>query len=196
MTKWQKEPPTYRQWKDVNNHGVWWIKFLLAPERIELNEETGEEVSWHEVWFTDVVSITMSSTDSFKHIMQEATGEDPDYSGIRLHAAGGIGGRFDLDDATRTKDMYWQPAAAPVDDVKDQRPQFLVKAHVIMEPAVLKEKALLHHIQQSISNIDGVNYIGVRIGIITVEADVDILDRIRNMLGVKSVELDSSQDAI
>lgn len=121
MTKWQKEPPTYEQWKGANNNGVWWIKFIIMDGHTEVVD--GEDMTWPEAWYTDVVSISMSSTNGLKHIMQKARGETPDYSGIRLHASGSHGIAFDLDDATRTKDTYWQPVAAPIDDIKDERPK-------------------------------------------------------------------------
>ncbi len=95
----------------------------MIMEGVTELDEGGNEITWPESWYTDVVTVTMSSTNGLSHIIQRVSGETPDYSGIRLHASSSHGTRFDLDDATRTKNMYWQPVAAPVDDVKDQRPK-------------------------------------------------------------------------
>jgi len=121
MTNWIDRPPTYLEWKDAKNHGCWWVKFLLVPETEEMDDD-GEIIAWPEVWHVEIVTIGMSS-DGFKHIMQEIKGEEPDYSGIRLHGHGHVLKDFDLDDEKLTEHMYWQPVAAPLDDVKDRRPR-------------------------------------------------------------------------
>ena len=91
----------YKQWRDANNHGVWWIKFMIMEGVTEL-DENGNEITWPETWHTEIVSITVSSSNGLKHLIQEVKGEIPDYSGIRLHASGGHNTmRCSLGDASR-----------------------------------------------------------------------------------------------
>jgi hypothetical protein len=121
MSEWHDKPPTYREWRDANNHGCWWVKFILSKEHTE--EIDGEMVSWPEAWYTEVVTIAVGyGKGGFKHLIQEIKGEEPDYSHITLHARGHVLKSLDLSDPSQVKDMYWQPVASPVDDVKDQRP--------------------------------------------------------------------------
>ena len=120
MSAWSDKPPTYKEWREANNHGAWWVKFLLSPEHT--GEIDGEVITWPEAWYTDVVTIGVSYSKGFKHIMQEIRGEEPDYSGVTLHASGQVLKSFTLDDEKKTKYMYWQPVAPPQDDIKDQRP--------------------------------------------------------------------------
>jgi hypothetical protein len=101
MSAWRKEPPTYQEWSSINNHGRWWVKFILIPK--ELDEMLCQ---WPEVWYTDVVTINVS--------YEKGRLLDPDAA--RLHAEGTILGLFDLDDPEQTKGMYWQPVCPPLDD--------------------------------------------------------------------------------
>lgn len=119
--KWSKDPPTYKDWIDGKSHGMWWVKFILTPATEEKNDD-GTTTKWREAWYTDIVCVTMSC-DNFDYMSQEIKGEEPDYSGIRLHARGQILGSFDLDDEKATKDIYWQRVIPPVDDIKDKRPE-------------------------------------------------------------------------
>lgn len=109
MSNWRKEPPTYREWLDAKNHGCWWVKFPLCKETTEVVD--GEELTWPEAWFTEVVTITCSHPDGLLR------------GKARLHGGGSILKSFDLDDPKATSDMYWQPVVRPLDDVKDQRPE-------------------------------------------------------------------------
>lgn len=111
MTKWMDRPPTYDEWMDAKNHGVWWVKFMLTPATTEMID--GEVVTFPEAWYTTVVTITSSYT----------SGQLFDKSAARLHAQGDIVKSFYLDDKQRTKGIYWQPVASPVDDITDQRPE-------------------------------------------------------------------------
>jgi hypothetical protein len=114
MSAWSKEPPTHKEWLEARNHGRWWVKFLLCPEETEIDED-GETITWPEAWYTEIVQIT-SSYEDFGDLL--------DSKNARLHARGGSHtDRFDLDDKEKTKDMYWQPVAPPLDDIKDQRPE-------------------------------------------------------------------------
>ena len=121
MSAWSDKPPTYKEWRDAKNHGCWWVKFILSPEFTE--EVGGEILTWPEVWYTEIVTIACSYSYGFKHLIQEIKGEEPDYSGITLHARGHILKSLDLSDSLQVQDMYWQPVVPPMDDVKDQRPQ-------------------------------------------------------------------------
>ena len=129
MSNWTDKPPTYKEWLDAGNHGMWWIKFMLSPEYSEkimanaLTDEEDEIITWPEVWITEIVMVSVSYTNRAKHILQEIKGEEPDYSGIELHATSALGIKLRLDDSEATKNMYWQAVAPPLDDVKDQRPK-------------------------------------------------------------------------
>ena len=112
MSSWHKEPPTHQEWRDANNHGCWWVKFLLMPETTEPHKDGGT-ITWPEAWLTEIVSISVS----YKQGMMLAP------EGATLHATGTTGLKFDLDDKEKTKDMYWQPVLPPLDDVKDKRPE-------------------------------------------------------------------------
>ena len=115
MTAWRKDPPTYEDWKRCRNHGYWWVKFLLMEEEVEV-EEDGSLGVWPEAWYTEVVQLTASYDNAADML-------DPNKQG-KLHAQGNlILNRFDLDDPVATKNMYWQPVAAPLDDEKDKRPE-------------------------------------------------------------------------
>ena len=110
MSNWRKEPPSYDEWLDAKNHGCWWIKFKLTSEFSE--EVDGELCTWPESWITDIVTLTCSHPDNK---IFSGTG--------KLHAIGNMGLKFDLDDEKKTKHMYWQPVASPLNDVKDKRPE-------------------------------------------------------------------------
>jgi len=120
MKPWSKTPPTYKEWRDADNHGCWWVKFILSSEFAEEMPD-GSIYTWPEAWYTEVVTISMSC-ENLDHISQAARGEMPDYSGIRLHAKGQLLRSLDLDDEEKCKDMYWQKVIAPLDDVRDRRP--------------------------------------------------------------------------
>ena len=107
MSSWSATPPTYKEWRDVNNHGFWWIKHILCAA---IEDEDG--TSWPETWFTEIVTIACSYEDGK---LFEGNG--------KLHARGCVLDNFDLDDKVRTKDMYWQPVVRPLDDIKDERPE-------------------------------------------------------------------------
>jgi hypothetical protein len=107
MIAWSNKPPTYQEWRDANNHGVWWVKFILTPEEIDEDGTT-----WPETWYTDVVTIAVEYKKGLL---------DPD--GAVLHARGHILDSFTLDDEEKTKGMYWQPTAPPLDDIKNERPK-------------------------------------------------------------------------
>lgn len=109
MSAWRKNPPTHDEWLAAKNHGSWWVKFPLCFESTEIID--GEEVTWPETWFTEVVTITCSYPDG----LLKGT--------PRLHARGSIIKSIDLDDPKATKHLYWQPVAPPLDDMKDQRPE-------------------------------------------------------------------------
>jgi len=111
MSRWRKEPPTHQEWLAVNNHGCWWVKFLLIPETTELYE--GKTITWPETWLTEIVSISVSYEKGMSLLNSKTA---------MLHATGTMGLKFDLDDKEKTKDMYWQPVIAPYNDVKDRRP--------------------------------------------------------------------------
>lgn len=121
MGAWSDKPPTYKEWRDANNHGCWWVKFMLSPRHTEEVEE--ETVTWPEAWYTEVVTIAVSYTSGFKHLLQEIKGEEPDYDGVTLHARGHLLKSLDLSDSSQVQDMYWQPVVAPTDDIKDERPR-------------------------------------------------------------------------
>lgn len=106
MSSWSATPPTYKEWRDVKNHGFWWVKFILCTHIKD------EDDSWPEIWFTEIVTIVCSYEDG-----QFLKGNG------KLHAKGLILESFDLDDEARTKDMYWQPVVRPLDDIKDRRPE-------------------------------------------------------------------------
>jgi hypothetical protein len=114
MSPWRKEPPTYDEWTGANNHGFWWVKFLLSPEYSSEDEETGETITWGEVWYIDIVMISVSFEP----------GSLLDKRKSRLHASGQVMGKFYLDDLEMTKNTYWQPVVAPKDNSKfDEEPQ-------------------------------------------------------------------------
>ena len=105
MSSWRKDPPTYREWQDAKNHGVWWVKFLLCKEEVTTDSE-GRNVRFPEEWYTDIVAITVS----FER------GRLLDPNAATLHARGHIIGSIDLNNPEHVDGVYWQPAAAPLDD--------------------------------------------------------------------------------
>lgn len=111
MSNWRKEPPTYQEWDDADNHGRWWVKFILIEEEFEPDKD-GNPCRWPEVWYTDVVTIDVSYD----------LGKLLDPNAAHLHAKGTTLYHFDLDDPEATKNLYWQPVAPPLDDEKDKRP--------------------------------------------------------------------------
>ena len=113
VSAWHKEPPTYQEWRAANNHGYWWVKFILIPEKIEYDEDNNPS-RWPEVWYTDVVSISVSYGE----------GNLLNPSAAHLHAQGQLVGHLDLDDKEQIKDMYWQPVVPPSDDTPAARSWF------------------------------------------------------------------------
>lgn len=111
MSAWSDKPPTYKEWRDAKNHGCWWVKFILSRRYTEIID--GESITWPEAWYTEVVTIA-AGYEGGKLL-------DPDAA--TLHARGSILKSIDLSDSAQTKDMYWQPVVAPVDDIKDERPK-------------------------------------------------------------------------
>jgi hypothetical protein len=107
MPSWSNKPPTYQEWRDADNHGCWWVKFILTQKEID---EDGTE--WPETWYTDVVTIGV----------EYKKGKLLDPEGAVLHAHGFVTGNFTLDEE-KVSGMYWQPVAPPNDDIKDQRPK-------------------------------------------------------------------------
>ena len=113
MNAWHKDPPTYQEWREKDNHGMWWVKFLLCEEH---SEEIDEEIwIWPEAWYTDVVAINVSFD----------RGQLLDPEAAHLHAHGQVVGSIDLDDPEQTKNMYWQPVVPPLDDERDKRPEIV-----------------------------------------------------------------------
>jgi len=110
MSSWRKEPPTYKEWMDAKNHGYWWVKFQIMPAYSEKIRD--EIVHWDEAWLTEIVTISVSYEGGL------LGGKKP-----QLHATGTTGLKFDLHDQEKTKGFYWQPVAAPLDDIKDKRPE-------------------------------------------------------------------------
>lgn len=117
MTKWQKDPPTVKQWRTVGGYGYWWIKFLIIDSETDFNK-TGKLVYYPEFWHTEIVQITSSPKPGRN--LYESLKDD---NACMLHARV-LSSRKELDLKELAKDpnTYWQPVKSPDEDEEYSRP--------------------------------------------------------------------------